>query len=127
MTQEQQTKREDIVWLIPNITEEEKKEFLQEYYAMKRTEDEARMKRDSASHSKSTQWAITNWQQLLEKYPDRWVAVHECEVIADTDTLDEILQAVDELGIPRARVFTDLLETTPVIEIPTIFSGESYD
>ena len=127
MTQEQRDKAKDFVWLIPNITEEEKEAFLQEYWAMKSTQDEAQVKRDSESFDRSTMWANANWKQLLAKYPDRWIAVHECEVVADAETLDEVLQTVDELGISRSRVFTDLLRTTPLIEIPTIFLGEPYD
>ena len=128
MTQEQREKAKDFVWLIPDITEEEKEAFLQEYWAMKSTQDEAQIKRDGESFDRSTMWANDNWKQLLAKYPDRWIAVHECEVVADAETLDEVLQTADELGISRSRIAVELLETEPAIVIPTIFAAdEAYD
>ena len=128
MTQEQREKAKDFVWLIPGITEEEKEAFLQEYWAMKSTQDEAQIKRDIAARSMSTTWAKANWQQLLAKYPDRWIAVHECEVVADAETLDEIYQAIDELDISRSRIAVECLETEPAIVNPSIFPvDEAYD
>ena len=50
---------------------------------------------------------------LMETYPDKWVAMSEHGVVAIADDLSGVLAEVDGKGIDRADVFTEFLDTDP--------------
>ena len=50
---------------------------------------------------------------LIEKYPERWVAVYEGEVIADAETMGELLDKVDKIGKPRSEILMRFLTRKP--------------
>ena len=47
---------------------------------------------------------------LLEKYPKRWVAIYGRRILADEDTLGQLLARVDEMNVPRDRVVTRFID-----------------
>ncbi len=54
---------------------------------------------------------------LIEQYPDRWVAVGLDGLLAVGDSEDEVLQAIDDKGIPRSEVVVEYLDTDPPVLI----------
>lgn len=52
-------------------------------------------------------------EQILAQYPDRWVAVHGGEVVADSETIDGLLEAVRKLGLRWDVTARQLMETAP--------------
>jgi hypothetical protein len=51
--------------------------------------------------------------RLLDRYPDRWVAVSHGAVRADGDSLEEVLDKLDRAGIPRSDAIVRLIEREP--------------
>lgn len=41
---------------------------------------------------------------LVSKYPKRWIAVYDGEVRADSLDLNQLMDKIDDLGLPRDRV-----------------------
>lgn len=39
--------------------------------------------------TRDTDWLAEHGLELSEKYPNKWIAVHNCQVIASGDTLAE--------------------------------------
>lgn len=79
-----------------------------------------------AAHKKNIDWTFSNQRALVKKYPNKSIAVYNCEVIADADTVGELLQAVDLLSIPRSKTFIKFMDADPAPIIPcTLY--ESYD
>ena len=54
----------------------------------------------------------SNQPRLIDEYPDQWVAVNDSNVVAHGDTLDTVLQQVDEKGVHRSDVIVRFLERT---------------
>ena len=51
--------------------------------------------------TRDTDWLAEHGLELCEKYPNKWVAVHDCEVIAASDTLGETAEAALKLRPQR--------------------------
>ena len=50
-------------------------------------------------------WAIENYSDLMEAYPDQWVAVHLCRVVASGTDLAEVEErATRETGCEEMPV-----------------------
>jgi hypothetical protein len=43
-----------------------------------------------------SQWMTEHAQELVEKYPDRWVAVYKCRVVAVGDNAAEVARLAKE-------------------------------
>ena len=52
-------------------------------------------------------------ERILAQYPDRWVAFHDGEVVADSETIDGLLEAVSKLGLRWDLTARQLMETEP--------------
>ncbi len=49
--------------------------------------------------------------RLIDEYPQRWVALHDGVVIADSDSLDQLLQRVDEIDpANRGRILVRFID-----------------
>lgn len=53
------------------------------------------------------------WKNLIKKYPDKWVAMADSEIIAIADTLEDVLREIDKRGVQRAEVVVEFLDTDP--------------
>ena len=49
--------------------------------------------------------------ELLNKYPDCWVAVYKKRVVASGPVLRDVVKQLSERGFPRTRVVVDYLTT----------------
>ena len=54
---------------------------------------------------------------LLDKHPDRWVAMGKDGLLAVGDSEDEVSRAVAEQGIRRSDVVVEFLDTDPPLLI----------
>lgn len=50
---------------------------------------------------------------LMEKYPDKWVAMAGGEIVAFADSLEDILEQLDKRNIRRADAVVEHLNTHP--------------
>lgn len=53
-------------------------------------------------------------RELTKKYPNKWIAFHDREVVFVSDTLNSLLHAVDKGGLPRDKVVTQFLGTQKI-------------
>lgn len=60
--------------------------------------------------------------ELLERYPDRWVAVYDGQVVADDPELDLLLQTVRDRGLPPSHVYRTHLSTREELLILAAFA-----
>lgn len=63
-------------------------------------------------------------EELTRQYPDQWVALApggdpDLEIAADT--LDDLLEKIDALGIPRDDCIARRMRVKPLLMIPTPF------
>lgn len=49
--------------------------------------------------------------QLTEKYPNKWIAVYNGEVGAIAESIEDLLEEMDRLGIPRKGAVIDFMDT----------------
>ena len=61
--------------------------------------------------------ALCTDAHLQEKYPQKWIGFFEGEVKAAEDTLDKLLDRLDELNIPRDQTIVRFIETDPKVMI----------
>ena len=54
---------------------------------------------------------------LMEKYPDKWIAMGKDGVVAAGDTKGEVFQAVDRRGIVRSDTVVEFIDTDPPVLI----------
>jgi len=52
--------------------------------------------------------------KLTEKYPNKWIAFYEGEVVSVATTTEELLNAVERDGLPRDKVVTQFLGTEKI-------------
>jgi hypothetical protein len=50
---------------------------------------------------------------LVDRYPDQWVAVLDGKVRAHGRNFDEVMQKIDQEGLPRKRTLVRFLEKDP--------------
>ena len=53
------------------------------------------------------------WPEVLERLPDRYVAVYKGRIVADHDTLGGILETMDADGIPRHQAVLRYVASKP--------------
>ncbi len=70
--------------------------------------------RRQVSFKTSCDFYRTHYRELLQTYPDEWVAIHDGEVSAHAGELVELLAEVDALGVPRSDTLFEVLETNPM-------------
>ena len=49
--------------------------------------------------------------QLTKKYPNKWIAMHDGEIGAIADSLEDLLKEMDRLGIPRKGAVIEFMDT----------------
>ena len=54
---------------------------------------------------------------LLERHPDKWVAMGQEEVLAVGDSMDEVLSEVEGRGLHGADVVIEFMDTDPPLLI----------
>ena len=60
---------------------------------------------------------LSEWDSLMEKYPDKWVAMGKYGLLAVGDSMEEVLKKVESQGVPEKDVVVEFLDTDPPILI----------
>ena len=55
--------------------------------------------------------------RLVDKYPDKWVAMGKDGIVAAGATRGEVLEAVDRTGIARSDTVVEFIDTDPPVLI----------
>lgn len=58
---------------------------------------------------KDTAYLDTHYEELLEKYPEQWVAIYNQQVVGAAPDFDELLTELQEVGIPIERAVVEHL------------------
>ncbi len=53
-----------------------------------------------------TDYLRTHWDDLLERYPEQWIAIYNREVVGAATDFDSLLAELKKTGVPigRARI-----------------------
>ena len=54
---------------------------------------------------------------LMEKYPDRWIAIGKDGVLAVGDSMEDVFEEVESQGVREADVVVEFLDTDPPLLI----------
>ena len=76
--------------------------------------DEERLRRDWDESSRNIELLNSNYDTLLNQYPDQWIALHHEQVIAAASTHEDLLLILDELGIRNTGELTEFMNTNPM-------------
>ncbi len=58
--------------------------------------------------------------ELVQRYPDRWVAIYDKQVVGAAKALPRLISQLERKGIPRGRAFVDF--TTEREELLILFA-----
>ena len=75
--------------------------------------DPADIARELKEFSRSTRSLDKQLPDLVDRYPDQWVAVLDGKVRAHGRTFEEVMQKIDQEGLPRKRTLVRFLERDP--------------
>ena len=53
---------------------------------------------------RDTQYYAAHWEELLEQYPEHWVAIYKEQVVGTSTDFKQLLIELKEAGIPAGRV-----------------------
>lgn len=62
------------------------------------------------SFERAARLLSSNQPRLTDEYPEQWVAVTDSKVLAHGDTLEQVLQQVDTIGVLRSDVIVRYIE-----------------
>ncbi len=60
---------------------------------------------------------LSEWDSLMEKYPDKWVAMGKEGLVSVGDSMEEVIEDVESQGVPEKDVVIEFLDTDPPILI----------
>jgi len=60
-------------------------------------------------------YAISHTEEWRKKYPDHWVAVFNCELIAVDRSIDRFREAMEATGVPLTEVYFEFLPRENVL------------
>ena len=64
-------------------------------------------KTESQLFREDCEFLDAHYDELLEKYPERWVAVVDKRVVGADPDLDRLLTRLKPMGLPRNRIVTE--------------------
>ena len=60
------------------------------------------------------------WEELLQQFPDRWIAVYGQKVVTTARTHKELVAKLRRKGVPPAEAYTKFLATDePFLIVPS--------
>ena len=68
------------------------------------TTSDAPVTRVPAERRSDTDWFLENFDQILERYPDEWVAVCEEQIVAHAGSVRELQGQIKALGLKRVFI-----------------------
>jgi hypothetical protein len=55
----------------------------------------------SRQHLRDRQWVSEHIQELIDKHPNQWIMVSNCEVLAHSENLGPVVDKADELRLDQ--------------------------
>jgi len=49
--------------------------------------------------------------ELTKEHPNKWVVMHNGDIMVIADSLEDVLKEMDDLGIPRKGAVVEFLDT----------------
>ena len=74
--------------------------------------DEANILKELRAFTRHVNMMASQKERLSREHPNQWAALHDGDPIF-ADTLDQILEKVDEQGVPRPEVAIEFLDPDP--------------
>ena len=68
-----------------------------------------------AEHGRASARLIRDWDELRERYPDRWVAVGPDGLLAAADNNESLLAEVRGRGFESGQFVVEFFDTTPAV------------
>ena len=62
-----------------------------------------------ARFTRDSEYCNRHYHELLERYPEKWVAIHNEEVVETNEDFDQLLAALRRRGLDPGRVLTRFL------------------
>ena len=62
-------------------------------------------------------FTTSKYNRLVEKYPDKWIAVTAGRVEAHGDSYEAVLEMICEKGLPRESTIIQFIEKDPITMI----------
>ena len=59
----------------------------------------------SAASNRNFDWIVQNFDDLSSRFPNQWIAVDQCQVIAADPGLDVVKKTAASTGIPGDTVY----------------------
>ncbi len=56
---------------------------------------------------------IRTYPTLMESYPRKWVAVHDCAVKLSGDSIEDVLREIESTGLQRRPVYIGYVDPEP--------------
>ena len=75
--------------------------------------DEERLKKDWDQSDRNVRFLVSNYEMLLDRYPDQWIAIYDEKVLANDTTQKGLLRKLDELDVRKKGEVTEFLNTNP--------------
>lgn len=75
--------------------------------------DPQQFSREMASFRKSAAVLSSSGEDLIERYPDQWIAIYGGSVQASAGSLESLLEELDAQAIPRSGTIVRLIQREP--------------
>jgi hypothetical protein len=72
--------------------------------------DPADIVRELQEFGRSTRSLSNQYPDLVDRYPGQWVALHNGKVRAHGRTFQDVMQKIDQEGLPRARTVVRFID-----------------
>jgi hypothetical protein len=71
------------------------------------------LKRPLADIDRDFRYLSKHYEELLAEFPDEWVALFECKVVAHCAERSELWGQLERLGLRKKSPIVELMETDP--------------
>lgn len=75
--------------------------------------DPRKIAEDLRKHREDMVFLEKNHDQLLIRYPERWIAVIDERVVADSEKVNALMESVDTQGLKRASICVKFMTKNP--------------
>lgn len=79
--------------------------------------DLATLEQENQIAQKSHEALITQYQELIEQHPNRWVAFHDGKLVCTGKDLETVLAETDTRQIPRSTLVLEYLDPQPRVMV----------
>ena len=78
-----------------------------------RISDPKKVAEDLESFRRTTERFSADYSDMLERYPNQWIALYSEKVRAQGNSLEAVLTQIDEIGLPRGQTLIEYMDPDP--------------